>query len=478
MVLKFYNTLGRKKMVFSPIKDKKVGLYTCGPTVYNYAHIGNLRTYIFEDILKRVLLFNGYKVKHIMNITDVSHLSQDEGERGEDKMILALKRENKELTPKALFEIANFYTKAFNQDIKKLNILKPTKQIKATSCIKQIIKLIKKIEKNGYTYQTSLALYFNVKKFKNYTQLAGQELEEKIKAARKEIVVDPEKKHPADFALWFKLAGPHKNHILHWPSPWGEGFPGWHIECSAISLANLGVPFDIHCGGIDHIPVHHTNEIAQNEAAYGRKTVNFWMHGAFLCLDKEKMAKSKGNFLNLNELIKKGYHPLAYRYLTLTAHYRQPLNFSLESLNSAQNALFSLWQSLTTFPKPTRISNNYLKKFKEAVNDDLNMPKAISLTWELVKSEIPNSEKLATLLEFDKVLGLNFKKVWSNYRKIPKQIINLGKQREKLRQKKEFEKADKIRRKIKDLGYSVEDTSQGPIFKKIFKPTDLIKLKD
>jgi len=466
MALKLYNTLGRKKMIFRPLRDKKVGLYTCGPTVYNFAHIGNLRTYIFEDILKRTLLYNGYKVRHVMNITDVGHLSQNEGAAGPDRMIIALKREKKKLTPAALHKIANFYTQAFQKDIERLNIIPPNIWAKATDYIKEIIKLIKKIERNGYTYQTPLALYFKVKKFKNYTKLAGQALQDKIKAARK-IVIDPQKKHPADFALWVKLAGIHKHHIMHWPSPWGEGFPGWHIECSAISLANLGPKFDIHCGGVDHIPVHHTNEIAQNEAALGHKTVNFWLHGAFLCIDKEKMAKSKGGFVTLEELIKKGYHPLAYRYLTLTTHYRQSLNFSWQSLKAAQNALFNLWQIISTLPKPSKISPIFEKKFRASINNDLDMPSALALVWNLIKSNLPPNVKSSTLFQFDKVLGLRLEEAWQEGQKIPKNVWSLVEKREKLRKDKKFQEADEIRKNLKDLGYAVEDTLQGPLVKKL-----------
>ncbi|MEK7121983.1 MAG: cysteine--tRNA ligase, partial [Patescibacteria group bacterium] len=313
--MKLYNTLSKKKEEFKPLKKKSVRLYTCGPTVYDFAHLGNLRTYIFEDVLKRALILNGYRIKHVMNITDVGHLTSDADE-GEDKMTKALRREGKPLTLKAMKELADFYAKKFKEDIAELNILPPDIWCAASEHIKEQINLIKRLENNGYVYLTSDGVYFNVDKFKDYGRLVRLRPTDKKIQGR---VINPEKKNPRDFALW-KF-----NEKLGWKSPWGKGFPGWHIECSAMAMKYLGESFDIHCGGIDHIPVHHINEIAQAEAATGKKFANYWLHGNFLTLKGARMGKSKGNFLNLAEIKKNSFHPLDYRYLVLTAHYRSPL---------------------------------------------------------------------------------------------------------------------------------------------------------
>jgi cysteinyl-tRNA synthetase len=477
-MIRFHNTLHRKKQIFKPLKNKKVGLYTCGPTVYWFAHIGNLRTYVFEDILKRVLEYSGYKVKHVMNITDVGHLTSD-ADTGEDKLEKALKREGLKPTVESLLKLADKYTKAFKVDLAGLNILEPDVWCKATEHVKEMIRMDKMLEKNGYTYETDLALYFDVTKFKNYTQLSQQKLEEKSVGARDEVEVDSKKKHPADFALWFKLAGKNKNHIMHWPSPWGEGFPGWHIECSAMSTKYLGDKFDIHCGGIDHITVHHTNEIAQNDGAYKHQVVNYWLHGEFLLLKQGKMAKSGGNIIILEDVIKKEFNPLAYRYLCLGTHYRSKLTFSWESLKGAQNSLNNLYKKIAEFAdlglcltelSTSPSAKNYQKKFLDFIQDDLNMPKALALMWRLVKDKkIAAKEKYKFLKDFDKIFGLDLEKIKSE--KIPKEIKKLVEQRENYRQQKNWQKSDAIRAKIKKMGYQIKDTDKGPkiFFDKNFK---------
>ncbi len=461
--IKLYNTLSRKKETFKPIKKGIIGLYSCGPTVYNYAHIGNLRAYIFTDILKRTLKYNQYKIKHVMNITDVGHLTSDADE-GEDKMIQALKREGKELNEKSMKQMADFYTKAFKNDIEALNILEPNKWCKATKHVKEMIKMVRQIQDNGYAYETSDGLYFNTIKLNNYGQLARLDIKGLKPGARVEI--NPEKKNHTDFALWFKAVGKSKYHVMQWNSPWGKGWPGWHIECSAMSIKYLNQPFDIHTGGIDHIPVHHTNEIAQAQAAQNKSLANYWMHNEFLILDKEKMAKSGESFITLSTLIKKGFEPLAYRYLCLSAHYRSPLSFSWENIKSAQNALNNLYQTIAHYPKPGRIIESEEKKFNQAINNDLDTPQALAIIWDLIKSDYAEDEKMATLLEFDKVVGLDFAKIKIALSKIPNEIKKLVTQREELREQKNWSKADQIRQIINNLGFEIEDTNKGSLIKK------------
>ena len=462
-MLKLLNTLGKKKQEFIPLKKGRVGLYSCGPTVYNYAHIGNLRAYIFADILKRILKYNKYKVKHVMNITDVGHLTSDADE-GEDKMIKALKREGKELNEKSMKQIAKFYTKAFKNDIEKLNILEPDVWSRATKHVREMIKMVQQIQKNGYAYETSDGIYFNTAKLDDYGKLAKLDITGIKPGARVEI--NPEKKNPTDFALWFKAVGKGKNHIMQWKSPWGKGWPGWHIECSAMSSKYLGQPFDIHTGGIDHIPIHHTNEIAQAEAAQNKPLANYWLHNEFLILDKEKMAKSDESFITLSSLIKKGFEPLAYRYLCLSAHYRSPLSFSWENLKSAQNALNNLYQTIAHYPKPGKVIESEEQKFKQAINDDLNLPQVLAIVWDLIKSNQPDNKKMATVLKFDQVLGLNLAKTKTALLKIPTKIKKLAEQRQELREQKKWSEADQVRKKIDELGFQVEDTTRGSVVKK------------
>ena len=407
-MLKIYNTLNRKKEIFKFIKKSKVGLYSCGPTVYNYAHIGNLRAYIFADTLKRVLKYNHYNVKHVVNITDIGHLVSDADE-GEDKMVRALKREGKELNKKSMKEMANFYAKSFYEDIKKLNILPANKFPKATKHIGCMVKMVKQIQKNGYAYETSDGIYFNTHKLQDYGHLAR--LDTKKFCPRARIKTNPEKKNITDFALWFKATGEKKNHLMQWNSPWGKGWPGWHIECSAMSTKYLKQPFDIHTGGIDHIPVHHTNEIAQAQAAKNKPLANYWMHNEFLVLDKEKMAKSGEGFITLSTLTNKGINPLAYRYLCLSTHYRSLLSFNWENLTATQNALNNLYNIISQYPNPNKVIETEKEKFLTAINNDLGTPQALAILWNLIKSNHPNDQKMATLLEFDKVLGLGFDEI-------------------------------------------------------------------
>ena len=454
-----YNSLTRKKQEFKPIKNGAVGLYTCGPTVYNYAHIGNLRSYIFEDILKRVLLYNGYKVKHVINITDVGHLTGDM-DMGEDKLEVGAKREGKSARA-----IAEFYTNAFKKDIKKLNILEPDVWCKATDYIKEQIDLIKALEKKGYTYKTSDGIYYDTAKFKNYNKLSHLPLEKLKEGAR--VEKNLEKKNPTDFALW-KFSPKDVKRQQEWPSPWGVGFPGWHIECSAMSLAILKDQLDIHCGGIDHINVHHTNEIAQSEAATGKKFFNFWLHNAFLNIaGGKKMAKSEENFLTLeNALIKKGINPLAFRFAALGTHYRKPMEYSEEGIRAAGNGLKHLGNQMRdltpalSLARRGSINADFKKKFLEAINDDLNMPQALAVAQEVLKSKLADKEKLAAVLDFDKVLGLNLASALKE-KKLPAQVEKLAEARQAARNKKDFSKSDKLRKKIEKLGYLVEDTKDG-----------------
>lgn len=450
------NTLTGKKEEFVPITKDKVGLYSCGPTVYDFAHIGNLRAYIFVDILKRTLLANGYKVNHVMNITDVGHLS-GEVESGEDKMEKGARREGK-----TVWEIIDFYTDAFFKDTKKLNILPADIVCKATDHIKDMINLIEILEKNGFTYIAGGNVYFRTSKFPKYGKMAKLNLTESARQSRVED--DPYKKSPFDFVLWF-TRHKYKSHEMQWDSPWGRGFPGWHIECSAMAMKYLGKTIDIHTGGIDHIPVHHTNEIAQSEAATGKQFARYWLHVAFLTVDAEKMAKSEKNFFTLQDIINKKYDPLAFRYLLLTAKYSAGLNFTWNSLDGAQKALSTLreriadWENVDTKP-----DNNIFDEFKSHINDDLNTPKAIALLWKIVGSPISSAVKKATVAEFDKVLGLDLLKARKD--DIPEEIKRLNNKRENLRKEGKWEEADKIRTELESKGYKVRDTKEGSFIKR------------
>ncbi len=453
-MIKLYNTLGRKKQIFKPIKKNKVGLYSCGPTVYWYAHIGNLRSYIFADILKRTLKENNYKVKHIINITDVGHLTSD-ADTGEDKLEIGAKREKK-----TAWQIAEFYTRAFKKDLEKLNIEKPTKWIKATDTIKEQIKFIQLLEKKGYTYQLEDGLYFDTSKIKDYGELTGKK-ERKLKGGARVKLIKG-KRNITDFALW-KFSK--KKRQMEWNSPWGIGFPGWHTECVVMAIKYLGIPFDIHTGGIDHIPTHHTNEIAQAKAGYNKKLANYWLHNEFIIQKGEKMAKSKGEITTLDKVIEKGFDPLAYRYLVLTSHYRSKLDFSWESLKSAQNTLNTLRKKTLKLKQTDGPVNrtggvgkdsSQFREFFKYINDDLDTPKAIALMWKLIKEEKLNYK---TILEIDKIFGLNLKDLKEI--KVPSKVTKLAKEREKFRKEKNWQKADDIRKEIEELGFSIKDKANG-----------------
>lgn len=458
-MLKIYNTLTRKLEEFQPLKERRVSMYTCGPTVYDYAHIGNLRAYIFEDVLRRVLNYNGYQVTHAMNITDVGHLVGDT-DFTEDKMELGAKREGKHP-----LEIARMYEQYFFEDLKKLNILLPHKLLRATDSIAEQIEIIKLLEKKGYTYKDELAIYFDTSKLSDYGKLAGQKLADKKTGAREEVVVDTKKRNPADFVLWFFLAGRYKHHTLHWPSPWGEGFPGWHIECSAISRKLLGQPFDIHTGGVDHIGTHHTNEMAQSEAAFDTPLARYWLHGEFLLINDGRMGKSEKNFLRLQDIADRGFSPLSYRYLVLSAHWRSKLNFTWESLKAAQSGLYNLYEKISGLQGTPSVAGcaDYLRAFEEEINNDLDMPRALSLIWRLIKSDNEDKLKLSTLVQFDRVLGLSLVEGARERKKIPQEVKEASKQRDELRNQEDFEKADEIRKQIEEQGYTVSDTTQGTI---------------
>ena len=457
--MKVFNTLTRKLEEFKPIKKTEVGLYSCGPTVYWYQHIGNLRTYIFSDILKKVLQYNGFKVKHVMNVTDVGHLTSD-ADTGEDKMEKAAKKEGK--TAK---EVAEFYLKIFKQDFKKLNIQEPNIWCKATKYIKEQIELIKILEKKGFTYQTSDGIYYDTSKFENYSDFAKLNIKE-LEAGRRVDV--GEKKNKTDFALW-KFSSKEEKRQQEWESPWGTGFPGWHVECSAMSMKHLGKHFDIHTGGEDHIPVHHTNQIAQGEAVTGKKVANYWMHGAFLLSKGKKVSKSKGGLYTISELEELGYHPLDFRYLCLTTKYRMPLNFTLESLDSAKNSLNKIKERIRELKEEETSkgkTKEFLEEFKKSINDDLNTPKALAVLQKVLKTDkLGSKQKLETIEDFDKVLGLNLLK--TKKETIPKELVELAKEREKARKNKDFKQADTLRDKIKKAGYTIEDSKEGPKLKKI-----------
>jgi cysteinyl-tRNA synthetase len=468
MDLTLFNTLGREKQVFKPIAAGKAGVYTCGPTVYNFQHIGNFRTFLFEDFLKRVLLYNGFDVTHIMNITDVGHLVSDDDE-GEDKMEKGSEREGK-----TVWEISEHYTRVFMDDAKALNIIPPTRYTKATEYIQEQIDMVKCLEDKGYTYKTNDGVYFDTLKLSHYGELAQLDIEGLEEGKR--IESTGEKKNKTDFALWkFSPAGQKRQ--MEWDSPWGKGFPGWHIECSAMSRKFLGDTFDIHCGGIDHIPIHHTNEIAQSESCTGKKFVNYWLHGAFLEEEgSEKMSKSKGEFLTVKTLMDKGYSPLDYRYMCLGTHYRKRLLFDWEKLDSAKTALNRIRQKVIELKKEnlsdssdSSDSSDYKQKFLESINDDLNMPEGLAVLWGVVREEkLSAKARLELIYDFDKVLGLDLEK--SEEKKpgeAPEEIMNLVNQRTEAKKAKNFKLADELRAKVKEMGWEIVDKKDGAEVKKI-----------
>ncbi|MBL7078543.1 cysteine--tRNA ligase [Candidatus Shapirobacteria bacterium] len=455
--IKLYNTLTRKKEVFKPLEKGKVKLYDCGPTVYWYAHIGNMWRYLVSDFLRRILEYNDYQVKQVVNITDVGHLTEDDllaADTGEDKMVLAAKKEKK--TPA---QIANFYTRAYFKDRRALNILDPRETPKATDYIKGMIELTRKLEDKGYAYRLADRVCFDVAKFKDYGKLSGKKLDELKIGARLEPVQG--KKNPYDFSLWII----NDKHLMKWDSPWGAGYPGWHIECSVMSSQLLGDQIDIHTGGEDNIFPHHENEIAQSEAASGKQFVRYWLHVRHNFVNGKKMSKSRGGLYLLKDLTDKGFHPLSYRYLSLSNHYRHNLNFTWESLGAAQKAwqklqlLVSDWKEVKSEKRDFKKERTYQDDFLKAINNDLGMPQALVVLWRVVKDQqLAEKSKLALVLDFDRVLGLQLgqKKV-----EIPKKVIALAKKREELRKKNNFKQADEVRKQIERLGFIVKDETGG-----------------
>ncbi len=455
----FYNTLTKKKELFKSLEPKKVKMYSCGPTVYKDATIGNMRTNLFQDTLRRVLEYNGYEVKQVMNITDVGHLVSD-GDEGEDKMLKSAREEHK--TP---MEIAEHYTKLFFKDLERLNVEIPEVICKATDHIEEMLEMVQKIIENGYAYETSTAIYFDVSKLDEYGILSGINLREQKAGAR--VEVDPEKRNPYDFALWIKAP---ENHLMKWDSPWGPSYPGWHIECSAMSQKYLGEVFDIHTGGIDLIPTHHENEIAQSKGACGKIPAHYWMHGEYLLINGGKMSKSLGNVYLLDDIMKRGYDPLVYRLFNFSCHYKGKLNFTWEGIEAASTALTRLrdgYQKHLTGMADVdgTIISEIENKFHQAINDDLNMPLAMSAVWEAVKYQ-DKSPKIAKLLEkFDTVLGLKITE--KKEEEIPQEILELVEQRKVARNEKNWTESDRLRDLIAQKGYSVKDTKDGAEVSKI-----------
>ena len=453
MDIYFYNTLTKQKDLFKPIEEGKVKIYSCGPTVYKDATIGNMRTNLLNDTLRRVLKYNGYELKHVMNITDVGHLVSD-GDEGEDKMLKSAREEHK-----SPLEIAEHYTKLFFRDLERLNIETPEVVCKATDHIKEMLEMVQKIMKNGYAYETSTAIYFDVSKLDKYGILSGINLNDQKAGAR--VDIDPEKRNPYDFALWIKAP---ENHLMKWDSPWGPSYPGWHIECSAMSTKYLGEEFDIHTGGIDLVPTHHENEIAQNKGACGKNPAHYWIHGEYLLINGGKMSKSLGNTYLIDDIIARGYSPLAYRLFNYSCHYRGKLNFTWEGIESANTSLIRLREGYQKHLNGnSNVSDEIIadmeNRFHQAINDDMNMPLALSVVWEAVKYP-EKSPKIAQLLKkFDTVLGIKIDEVQET--KIPQEILDLVEERKQARSDKNWSESDRLRDLIAEKGYVVKDTKDG-----------------
>ena len=459
MGLTLYNTMSRRKELFEPLTPPLARMYCCGPTVYNVAHIGNLRTYLFEDVLRRLLVFNGYEIQHVMNITDVGHMTTDE-DAGDDKMEVAAKREGK-----SPWEIARFYEEVFFKDTDRLNIQRPEVTPRATEHVVEMIAIIQQLEENGFTYQTSEAVYFDTSKNADYGKLARLNLSEQRQGAREDVITDETKKNPSDFVLWF-LNKP--THIMQWESAWGPGYPGWHIECSAMSMKYLGETFDIHCGGVDHIPVHHTNEIAQSECATHQPFVKYWVHGEFLLMNGGKLSKSELIKIapedrppsTLQELIDRGYDPMAYRYLCLQAHYRSELNFSVEALEGATAGLRKVYALSPERDELDEAAYDVARKrVFDAMNDDMGMPQAVGI--------LNSYDSYRLWVEFDAVLGLNIEARSKRAEEaLPAEVLALVDARNSARKAKEWAKSDTLRNDLIALGYEVGDGPQGTTVKR------------
>ncbi len=457
--LRLYDNYTRSLRPFAPLRpDGEVGLYTCGPTVYDYQHIGNFRTFLFEDLLKRVLEWNGYRVRHVMNITDVGHLTSD-ADTGEDKMEKGARR-----TGKSAWEIAQLYTEDFLADMRRLDIVEPTVLCRATDHIREQVDFIADIERKGFTYRTSDGIYFDTAKQPGYGHLARLDIRGQDAGRRVDI---GEKRNPTDFALW-KFSAPGQKRQMEWDSPWGRGFPGWHIECSAMAQKYLGDYFDIHCGGEDHIPIHHTNEIAQTEARVGTRLANFWMHGYFMLSDDAKMAKSAGKFLRVQLLVDRGYDPLAFRYLCLTAHYRGQLNFTWDALDSAaialdrmRNGLYALRDAGAAAADP-----EFVPRFAAEINDDLNVPRALAVAWEVLRGDLPPAARRATLLEFDRIFGLGLAAWVPHEESAPGAVAALAEARQAARRAKNWAEADRLRAELHAAGWEIEDRAEGYVLRK------------
>jgi len=475
-----YNSLTKKKELFEPYNPPFVGMYSCGPTVYGHTHLGHIKKYVNDDILKRTLTFNGYIVKHVQNVTDVGHLVSD-GDEGEDKLEKGARQQGLDV-----YKLARKYEKEFYDAMRDVNVIKPDVIQRAADdkSVKQQIEFITELIDKGYAYVADKAVYFDVSKLPNYNPFSNQSLEDKLKGSREEVIVDSDKRNPADFALWVFRKGIHKNHIMHWDSPWGDGFPGWHIECSAISMCNLGEQIDIHTGGEDLLEVHHPNEIAQNYGVVGHQVVKYWVHSRFLLTDGVKMSKSLGNFYTFKDTKDRGFDPIALRYYILGTHYRKPMNFTWQGLESAQNALYRLRRERPkitdehTFDDDEReqIKNNkYYLEFLKAINDDFNTPKALAVVWKLIEDkQVLDKEKILLLSEFDEVLGIDifaegdYEEVREEIplEDLPQEVRDKIELRQKARENKNYEEADSIRNEIRELGYEIEDTPDGVVVRK------------
>ncbi len=457
--MRIYNTLSRSVEEFMPFSGgRKVTMYCCGPTVYDYTHLGHLWKYTMDDSIRRTLTFLGYEVQHVMNITDVGHLVSDADE-GEDKLEKGARK-----TGKTVWEVAKFYTDIFNQSMRAMGILEPDVTCKATEHIDEMIELVRTLESKGFTYTTSGAVYFDTSKFENYGALSGQKLEEKKRAVRAEVVEDAEKKNPYDFALWFKRVGRFADHTMHWESPWGDGFPGWHIECSAMSIKYLGPQIDIHTGGIDHIAVHHANEIAQSEAATGKSPfVKYWVHHNFVQIEGEKMSKSLGNFMTIDDVVKRGIDPYALRLLFLQTHYRTELNFTWEALKASDVALKRLREAYEGLGNERDVQglekDAHMKQFREAIADDVNIAKAVGVLWQVMRSDLDNAKKKALVDTFNTVFGLDL--VAKTDSEIPTEVTVLAEKRKIAKDQNDFVLADDLRKQVLSMGYAIKDGKEG-----------------